>query len=202
MNPRGLQGAAGVVLAVALAWPVDAPCHESRKNERLAKIGPAPEFTLTNQDGKRIALKDLRGKVLAITFIFASCADTCPLLTATMAGLQDRLGAAFGPDIQFVSITVDPERDTPEALKRYADAHRANGYGWSFLSGTPAEIREVARRYGVYYRKTPSGDVDHTFLTSLVDRGGTLRVQYMGTRFNPDEMLRDLKNLSGEAKPR
>lgn len=202
MNTRGLQGAAGVVLAVALAWPVDAPCHESRKNERLAKIGPAPEFTLTNQDGKRIALKDLRGKVLAITFIFASCADTCPLLTATMAGLQDRLGAAFGPDIQFVSITVDPERDTPEALKRYADAHRANGYGWSFLSGTPAEIREVARRYGVYYRKTPSGDVDHTFLTSLVDRGGTLRVQYMGTRFNPDEMLRDLKNLSGEAKPR
>jgi len=202
LNPRGLQGAAGVVLAVALAWPVDAPCHESRKNERLAKIGPAPEFTLTNQDGKRIALKDLRGKVLAITFIFASCADTCPLLTATMAGLQDRLGAAFGPDIQFVSITVDPERDTPEALKRYADAHRANGYGWSFLSGTPAEIREVARRYGVYYRKTPSGDVDHTFLTSLVDRGGTLRVQYMGTRFNPDEMLRDLKNLSGEAKPR
>ena len=202
MNTRGLQGAAGVVLAVALAWPVDAPCHESRKDERLAKIGPAPEFTLTNQDGKRIALKDLRGKVLAITFIFASCADTCPLLTATMAGLQDRLGAAFGPDIQFVSITVDPERDTPEALKRYADAHRANGYGWSFLSGTPAEIREVARRYGVYYRKTPSGDVDHTFLTSLVDRGGTLRVQYMGTRFNPDEMLRDLKNLSGEAKPR
>jgi protein SCO1/2 len=202
LNTRGLQGAAGVVLAVALAWPVDAPCHESRKNERLAKIGPAPEFTLTNQDGKRIALKDLRGKVLALTFIFASCADTCPLLTATMAGLQDRLGAAFGPDIQFVSITVDPERDTPEALKRYADAHRANGYGWSFLSGTPAEIREVARRYGVYYRKTPSGDVDHTFLTSLVDRGGTLRVQYMGTRFNPDEMLRDLKNLSGEAKPR
>jgi protein SCO1/2 len=113
LNTRGLQGAAGVVLAVALAWPVDAPCHESRKNERLAKIGPAPEFTLTNQDGKRIALKDLRGKVLAITFIFASCADTCPLLTATMAGLQDRLGAAFGPDIQFVSITVDPSAIPP-----------------------------------------------------------------------------------------
>jgi protein SCO1/2 len=60
----------------------------------------------------------------------------------------------------------------------------------------------VATHYGVYYKKTPRGDVDHTFLTSLVDRSGTLRVQYMGTRFNPDEMLRDLKNLSGEAKPR
>ena len=202
MKTRRMDRAIAVVFAVALAWPADAPCHESRKNERLAKIGPAPEFTLTSQDDRRVALKDLRGKVLAITFIFASCADTCPLLTATMAGLQDRLGASFGPDVQFVSITVDPERDTPEALKRYAEAHRANARGWSFLSGTTAETREVARRYGVFYKKTPSGDVDHTFLTSLVDRGGTLRVQYMGTRFNPDEMLRDLKNLSGEAKPR
>ena len=78
-----------------VAWPTDALCHETRSEQRLSKIGPAPEFTLTNQDGKRIALKDLRGKVLAITFIFASCTDTCPLLTATMAGLQDRLGADF-----------------------------------------------------------------------------------------------------------
>ena len=173
-------------------------CHETRKTERLSKIGPAPEFKLTNQDGKRIALNELRGKVLAVTFIFASCADTCPLLTATMVRLQDRLGASFGPDIQFVSITVDPERDTPEVLKRYAQAHGADSRGWSFLSGTPAEIREVARRYGVYYKKTPRGDVDHTFLTSLVDRGGTLRVQYMGVRFNPDEMLRDLQGLATE----
>ncbi len=115
-----------------------------------------------------------------------------------MVRLQDRLGASFGPDIQFVSITVDPERDTPEVLKRYAQAHGADSRGWSFLSGTPAEIREVARRYGVYYKKTPRGDVDHTFLTSLVDRGGTLRVQYMGVRFNPDEMLRDLQGLATE----
>jgi protein SCO1/2 len=191
-----------VALAAALAWPVGAPCHESRKNERLAKIGPAPAFTLTNQDGKRLALKDLNGRVLAITFIFASCADTCPLLTATMVRLQDRLGGAFGPDVQFVSITVDPERDTPEALKRYARAHGAKTSGWSFLSGTPPEISEVARRYGVYYKKTPRGDVDHTFLTSLVDRNGTLRVQYMGVRFSPDEMLRDLQSLAGEAKSR
>jgi len=91
------------VRLAAEAW-----CHETRDEQRLPKIGPAPEFTLTDQNGKRIALKDLRGKVLAITFIFASCVDTCPLLTAKMAGLQERLGADFGPRVHFVSITVDP----------------------------------------------------------------------------------------------
>jgi len=166
--------------------------------ETLPKIKPAPEFTLTNQDGNRLALKELRGKVLAITFIFASCADTCPLLTAKMAGIQNRLGADFGAKVHFVSITVDPERDTPEVLKRYADAIKANPSGWAFLTGTPAEIREVAKRYGIYYKKTSRGDVDHTFLTSLVDQSGTVRVQYMGVKFNPDEMLRDLRSLMKE----
>jgi protein SCO1/2 len=191
-----------LVLAAAIAWPMDVVAHESRKEERLSRIGPAPEFALTDQDGKLLALKALRGKVLAITFIFASCADTCPLLTATLAGVQDRLGAAFGPDIHFVSITVDPERDSPVMLKRYAEAHRAKSAGWSFLTGTPAEIQEVTRAYGVYFKKTPRGDVDHTFLTSLVDRNGTLRVQYLGVRFNPEEMLRDLRTLAEESQPR
>ncbi len=168
--------------------------------ESLPKIKSAPEFTLTKQDGKRLALKELRGKVLALTFIFASCTDTCPLLTAKMAGIQDRLGPAFGAQVFFLSITVDPERDTPAVLKRYAEAHRANAVGWAFLTGSPSEIREVARRYGIYYKKNARGDVDHTFLTSLVDQNGILRVQYMGVRFNPDEMLRDLQSLLREAK--
>ena len=186
------------ILSVVLSWPVGVLCHDTTDNQRLSKIGAAPEFTLTNQDGKRLALMELRGKVLAITFIFASCVDTCPLLTAKMAGIQNRLGADFGKKVHFVSITVDPERDTPDVLKRYGEAHKANAAGWAFLTGTSAEIREVAKRYGIYYKKTPRGDVDHTFLTSLVDRNGILRVQYMGVKFNPDEMLRDLQSLVKE----
>jgi protein SCO1 len=190
------------ILLAALSWPTDVLGHDTKDNQRLSKIGPAPEFILTQQDGKRLALKELRGKVLAITFIFASCADTCPLLTAKMAGLQSRLGTDFGSKVFFVSITVNPERDTPEVLKRYAEAYNANLSGWAFLSGTNAEISEVAKRYGIYYKKTLRGDVDHTFLTSLVDQNGTLRVQYMGVRFDPDEMLRDLRSLVKEAKAR
>jgi protein SCO1/2 len=186
-----------IVLIWSLAWTVIPAAAES-----LPKIKPAPEFTLTNQEGNRLALKDLRGKVLAITFIFASCADTCPLLTAKMAGLQSRLGSDFGSKVYFLSITVDPERDKPQVLKRYAEAFKADPAGWAFLTGTPAEIGNVAKRYGIYSKKTSRGDVDHTFLTSLVDQNGTLRVQYMGTQFNPDEMLRDLQSLLAEAKAR
>ena len=184
----------------ALAFLISLASIGNASGESLPKIKPAPEFTLTNQDGKRVGLKDLRGKALAITFIFTSCADTCPLLTAKMAGIQQKLGNAFGPQVNFVSITVDPERDTPEVLKRYADGHRANAAGWVFLTGTPVEIREVTKRYGIYYKKTPRGDVDHTFLTSLVDRNGVMRVQYMGIKFDPDEMLRDLRSLVREPK--
>jgi len=165
-------------------------------------MGPAPAFTLTTQDGTRLSLADLQGKVVAVTFIYASCVDTCPILTGKLATLQARLGAAFGPRVFFASITVDPERDTPEALRRYAQGHGADLRGWAFLTGGPREIQEVARRYGVYARKSPRGEIDHTFLTSLVDGTGTLRVQYLGVRFDPEEMLRDLQALVREGDRR
>ena len=192
----------GHVSSVVLACLAPATTLATNGGNGLPRIGLAPEFTLTTQEGKRLSLGDLRGKVVAVTFIYASCADTCPLLTAKMAGLQGRLGVDFGPGVFFASITVDPERDTPDVLRRYAEGHGARETGWAFLTGTPAEIREAARRYGVYYRKTPRGDVDHTFLTSLIDQSGTLRVQYLGVRFDPDELLRDLQTLLREGQPR
>lgn len=186
-----------MVLAV-VGWFVPVLGHATGDREGLPKIGPAPELSLTTQDGQRLSLQELRGKVVVVTFIYASCTDTCPLLTAKMAGLQSVLGADFGSKAFFLSITVDPERDTPAVLRRYAQAHGANLAGWAFLTGTPAEIRQVAHRYGIYYKKTARGEVDHTFLTSLVDQSGTLRVQYLGVRFNPDELLRDLQTLVQE----
>ena len=70
--------------------------------------------------------------------------------------------------------------------------------GWAFLTGTPVQLQQVARHYGIFYKKTPRGDVDHTFLTSLIDYNGTLRVQYLGVRFDPEELLRDLQALVRE----
>jgi len=110
-----------------------------------------------------VKLSDYRGRVVAVTFIFTLCADTCPVLTPMMSFVQDRLGEDFGERIAFVSITVDPERDTPEVLKEYAQAFGANLAGWSFLTGAPDAIREVTRRYGVFAAKNANGGVDHTF---------------------------------------
>ena len=184
----------------ALLLPLAAPAlaHRPGRDARLPTIGPAPAFALMTSDGGRLAIADLRGKVVAVTFIYATCTDTCPLLTAKLAALGTRMGKDFGAKVAFVAITVDPERDTPDVLRSYAQAHGARGAGWAFLTGTPAEIKDVAQRYGVFARKTDRGDVDHTFLTSLVDRTGALRVQYMGVRFDPDEMLRDLRSLLQE----
>jgi len=196
--------AIAALVALAATAVVAAPGlgHPARTDQRLSKIGPAPDFALTTQDGARLSLKDLHGKVVVVTFIFASCADTCPLLTAKLAALAPRVTTNGVSPVRFVAITVDPERDTPDVLKAYARGHGANGAEWAFLTGRPAEIREVARRYGVYVKKTERGDIDHTFLTSLVDQQGVLRVQYMGVRFDPEELLRDLRGLLDERRAR
>ena len=194
--------AAFVLTLVMLAsvMPVrtlDVP-HYTSQQPQLPKIAPAPGFTLTSQDGAQIALADFRGKVVAVTFIYTLCTDTCPVLTPMMSFVQDRLGRDFGEKIVFVSITVDPERDTPEVLKEYAQAFGADLGGWAFLTGSPATIREVTRGYGVFASKTANGDVDHSFLTSIVDPHGILRVQYLGVRFDPEEFRRDLLSLVKE----
>jgi protein SCO1 len=192
-----MRAALALALAI-LACPTPVQAHEAPHEQRLPTIGPAPVFALTSQDGARVTLADFRGKAVAVTFIFTSCTDTCPLLTHKMALVQDELGSDFGTKIAFISITVDPERDTPEVLKEYAEAFEANLAGWAFLTGSPAAIREVTRKYGVFAAKAVGGEVDHTFLTSLVDPQGVLRVQYIGVRFDPDEFRRDLLSLLNE----
>jgi protein SCO1/2 len=187
-----------VVLFVALALCQGAFAHNPGKDARLPKIGPAPEFTLTNQDGKRVSLRDLRGQVTVVTFIFTTCSDACPLLTAKLVGIQRKLGADASK-VSFAAITVDPLNDTPLVLKKYADAHSADLTHFAFLTGSLGEIDDVTRRYAVFQKKQPSGSVDHTFLTSIIDPIGTLRVQYLGVRFEPKEFLGDLRSLLAEA---
>ena len=187
-----------LIAVIVACASVHAWAHDTKSNERLPVIGAAPDFALTNQDGKRVSLADSNGTVRAVTFIYATCKDTCPLLTAKMALMQRKLGADFGKRVKFVSITVEPEIDTPEVLRDYAKKFDADPAGWSFLTGKSEEIQDVVRKYGAFARRVKPGDVDHLFLTSLIDRKGMLRVQYLGYRFDADEMLRDLQSLMRE----
>jgi protein SCO1/2 len=192
---RGDKCAAFLIALVLLSSPVFSLAHEVGGGERLPVIGPAPPFTLTSQDGKPVSLASLRGKVVAVTFIYTACPDICPMLTQKMVDVQDELGAEFGAKIAFVSISLDPEHDTPAVLKDYAQFWGAKLDAWSFLTGALEAVRDVTRRYGVFFAKKEDGSVDHTQLTSLVDAAGQMRVQYLGARFDPEEFRRDLMCL-------
>jgi protein SCO1/2 len=187
-----------VPASVMLVEPSRDATHDASQTQPLPKIAPAPGFTLTSQDGAQISLASLRGKVVAVTFIFTRCTATCPVLTPLMSLVQDRLGRDFGSKIVFASITVDPEHDTPEMLKLYAQMYGADLGGWSFLTGPSPVIADLTRRYGVYAAKHANGEVEHSFLTSIVDQRGILRVQYLGVRFDPEEFRRDLLSVMKE----
>ena len=165
----------------------------------LPRIGPAPSFMLTTQDNAQLTLTDLRGKVVAVTFIFTTCKDTCPVLTAKLVGVQRKLAADVSPNVAFVAISLTPKHDTPDVLKAYADAHNADLSRWSFLTGDAKQIQALAKQYGVFVKaKKSADDVDHGFLTSIIDRAGIIRVQYIGVRFEPNELLADLQALVKE----
>jgi protein SCO1/2 len=183
-----------------LAWLMPAQAHEAghQETQNLPALGPAPDFALTSQDGAEVTLDSLRGKVLAVTFIYTSCSDVCPMLTAELAVIQDALGSAFGIEVAFVSITVDPEHDTPEVLKEYAEAFDADLAGWSFLTGDFDAVRKAALGYGVVILPAADELIDHNTLTTLIDRHGTMRVQYIGSRFDPEEFRHDLLDLVSE----
>jgi len=183
---------APVLVAIAL----DA---QAQAGDPLPHIGPAPQFSLTTQDQRPLSLSQLRGKVVAVTFLFTGCGDTCPILTAKLVSIQQQLAAAEAQAVRFLAITLTPETDTPDVLKRYAQLHGADLSRWSFLTGDWDRIQALARQYGVYVRKEPGkASIDHAFLTSIVDQRGTIRVQYMGVRFRPEELLADLRGLLRE----
>jgi protein SCO1/2 len=187
-----LRGAAALTLALLASPLLSEP---AAADETLSVIGRAPDFTLISQDGLPVTLASLRGKAVAVSFFYTACPDICPLLTQKLIEVQDALGQDFGRKIVFVSITVDPGRDTPEVLKDYAAAWEAKLAGWSFLTGPPAAVRDVVRRYGVVAVKNAEGFVDHNLVTSLIDPRGMLRVQYLGTHFDAGEFRHDLSSL-------
>jgi protein SCO1 len=184
-----------LLLLTLLVFPTALPAREVGGDKPLPVIGLAPPFTLTSQDNKLVSLSDFHGKVVAVTFIYTGCPDICPLLTQRMVDVQDALGERFGAKIVFVSITLDPERDTPEVLKDYAQFWGARPEGWSFLTGSLEAIHGVTRQYGVFFSKKENGSIEHTQLTTLIDADGQMRVQYLGARFDPEEFRRDLMSL-------
>jgi protein SCO1 len=108
-----------------------------------------PNLPVVTQDGKTLNFYDdvIKGKIVLISFIYTNCPDLCPLTTARMTQLEDKLGDRVGRDIFFISMTVDPVRDTPEKLKEFATAFGV-GPGWLFLTGKPEHIKAINAKLG------------------------------------------------------
>lgn len=157
---------------------------------------PAPDFTLTNQSGARIALRQFRGKLVLLNFIYTHCVDVCPLITANLGRIQRDLMARgwWGTDIVFVSVTTDPARDTPSVLRTYARRYQADLRAWYFLTGPPRTLDAVYTAYGITVRPATKGLQEHAAPTFVIDRRGSVLGAY-GFDLKPADVLSDLEQL-------
>jgi protein SCO1/2 len=157
-----------------------------------ATLGSVPDFTLTDQTGHPFGTQDLRGRVWVANFIFTSCAGSCPLLSQKMAELGRR-ARQLGPDFRLVSLTVDPERDTPQVLADYAARYGAHPQKWSFLTGPMATIQSaVVDGFKVGMGKEKVGDfweIFHGENLVLVDRTLHIRGYFPATAEGLDRLI-------------
>lgn len=170
---------------------------------RLPVIERAPNWTLANiESGQQESLQSLGNKVKLVEFIFLNCPDICPTTTVNMVAMQEELNKRklFGSDVVFVGITFDPGRDTPEAIKKYADTMQVDWKGWKFYRGTEAETQKVLADYKIFAEKQPDGSYVHPVRSLfLIDRNNNIRKIYsMGEKMDKEEVLKDIRQLAKE----
>jgi protein SCO1/2 len=154
--------------------------------EKLAIGSALPDFQLTDQHGRAVRTGDLRGRVVAIDFIYTRCPlpDVCPRLSANFAMLQRRFREQAGDSLMLLSVTVDPEFDTPAVLADYARRWAA-GSGWRFLTG---DVAPLAASLGEIYW-AEEGSIGHNSTTSIIGRDGRLAAQVEGSNYRPDQLV-------------
>jgi protein SCO1/2 len=162
---------------------------------RLAVIRPAPDFTLTDQDGKEVRASDLRGKVLLVSFIFTTCNGTCPATTHRMAKVRQLV---TDKDVVFLSITLDPARDKPEVLRNYIRLYDLDVSRWHFLTGPPEMVAKVIEAWGMWAKPAPNGQLDHPSRIFLVDRKQRVREIYNVDLLRPADVAEDIAELRKE----
>jgi len=174
--------ALAALLAVALAfglWTEKVP-------RSLPSLGPIPEFSLTDTQGKKFTLDDLKGKVWLADFMYVHCATECPVMTHVMKKIQDQWK---DKGVYFVSFTMDP-RDTPAELAQYAKDYGADTESWSFLTGNYDDVTRLARNgFKLPGKGGATADFIHSVRFTLVDKRGNIRGYYNS---EDDESLKTL----------
>lgn len=166
------------------------------------------DYKLVDQDNRPVDFPELtNGKIAVVGYIFTNCPDICPLTTNNMQRIQQRVKDEKIPGVDFVTISFDPETDTPEVLKKYADIRNLDLSNWEFLTGKKSIIDSLIKEVGVIAIPSDSTVLKdgrkiyyyiHTDRIQLIDKDGKIRKNYHGSRINIDEIDTDIKNLVDE----
>ena len=164
----------------------------NNEQEPLPVIGSIPEFEFIDSEGRDIGLTNLKGKVWVADFIFTTCTMACPIMTGNMNTIHKKYKK--NDDLRLVSISVYPEYDTPEVLKKYASQYKADTDTWHFLTGNESTVKEVIKdgfKIGDY-----EDIIFHSEKFALVDKNGMIRAYYNGMKTEDMKKLkRDIDNL-------
>ena len=155
-----------------------------------------PTFELVDQTGAVVKSETLRGRVLVVSFVFTTCAEACPLITAQLARTQSRVRTEkLDGRVNFVSITLDPATDRPEVLRRYADAYGLDLASWHLLTGASDDVGRVVRAFGL--NAIARERIVHGSLVVLVDEKGRIAERRTDLELDPDRLLGSLRKLLG-----
>lgn len=187
--------AAAVLPGAALAQHAHAP---PMARSQLANA--TPDTVLVDQEGRRFAFGELRGKAVLFAFIYTSCHHVCPLILESVSAVQARARTEGLRELRAVFVTVDPEIDTPAILKIYAERRGADLATTVFLTGRSEELQAVWDAFGLKITRLGRGLFDHPPLTFLADAQGTVRYRYLGGVLDSEAVLADLRELVRSAR--
>ncbi len=168
---------------------------------RLFRAGsPLPDLEFTDQDNKAIRLSDLRGKVVAMTFIYTRCPlpDYCIRMSNYFARIERALkkDSSLTNKWHLLSITFDTKHDTPEILRKYGKKYDANFADWSFVTGSDVTIRKATDGFDMIIQTSEGGLIDHNLMTVLLDTKGNLVETLDSNQWNPEDVARRMKELT------
>ncbi len=171
----------------------DAPHGNTAQRSEMRM--PIHNFSLTDQNGRSFDLQSVGGKILLVDFAYTTCPDVCPLMTAALRTVQTSLSTTERKTVHLLTITTDPEIDTPKVLAAYAKRYHADLSNWAFLTGDESSLARVWSNFGVKVARKARGLVDHTALTAVIDQSSTMRFAYHGAAPDPKIMVQDIRFL-------
>jgi protein SCO1 len=175
------------------------PRPSTKASQRLREGDALPVFELTNEKGERVTLDTFRGRPWILTFIFTRCPmpNFCPRMAKNFAALQSAIKSGDGALAQtrLLSITIDPQFDSPAILKDYGQHEGADPKIWNFATGATSEIEDLTRAFGVYTERE-GGTINHGLTTALVDRDGNIANLWRGNAWTVDEVIAALRTVT------